>query len=349
MMRPLSRALGRSLLHPALLAIATLVAWPGVVVAQSADDCRVPPGSETTPPNAAGVSTEVRVGVYLVDVSRIANADQAATVDFTVRLTWNDSRLAPTEERTCRFPLGAVWNPRVMIVNDRSLQGRLDQVVEVDATGRVRYVQRFRGAVATPLDLREFPFDQQELGIELVATRADPIEIVVDQSLQGRTEQFTISDWSVGASTAQRGTRAIGPNSRLAALRFSVTAERDPTFFLWRIVLPLCLIVCMSWSVFWIDPTVLPAQMGVSTSSVLTLIAFYLAVGNMLPRIPYLTRLDRFLVGATLLVFLAFAEAVITTTLNRHGRTELSARIDRWSRVAFPMVFATIVVLWVWP
>ena len=39
-------------------------------------------------------------------------------------------------------------------------------------------------------------------------------------------------------------------------------------------VLPLTLIVFMSWAVFWIKPGLLPPQIGVSTSAILTLIAF---------------------------------------------------------------------------
>ena len=53
----------------------------------------------------------------------------------------------------------------------------------------------------------------------------------------------------------------------------------------------------MSWAVFWINPRYLPAQVGVSTSAVLTLIAFQFSLGYLLPKVSYLTRADRFVMG----------------------------------------------------
>ncbi len=47
----------------------------------------------------------------------------------------------------------------------------------------------------------------------------------------------------------------------------------------------------------------------------LTLIAYRFLLGGMLPRISYLTRLDYFLLGSTVLVFLALVEAACTSRL----------------------------------
>ena len=82
-----------------------------------------------------------------------------------------------------------------------------------------------------------------------------------------------------------------------------------------------------------------------STSAVLTLIAFLFSLGQILPRLSYLTRADRFVLGSVLLVFTAFGEALVTTSLANRGREELALKIDRISRFVFPAAFAVVVLV----
>ena len=99
----------------------------------------------------------------------------------------------------------------------------------------------------------------------------------------------------------------------------------------------------MSWAVFWIDPKEIGPQLGLAGTSMLTLIAFQFAFTGLLPRISYLTRADRFVFSASLLVFLALAEAVATSALARQGRMALANRLDQTSRFAFPVALVTII------
>ena len=100
----------------------------------------------------------------------------------------------------------------------------------------------------------------------------------------------------------------------------------------------------MSWAVFWINPRYLPAQVGVSTSAVLTLIAFQFSLGYLLPKVSYLTRADQFVMGSALLVFLAFGEALLTASLADRDKSELAHRVDAGSRLLFPLAFIVVVV-----
>jgi len=112
--------------------------------------------------------------------------------------------------------------------------------------------------------------------------------------------------------------------------------------------MPLGLIVFMAWTVFWIDPKHLAPQIGVSTATVFTLIAFQLGLGRFLPRVSYLTRADKFLLGATGLVFLALGEAIMTSKLADSDREKLSRRIDLWSRWTYPALFALLLIFTLW-
>jgi hypothetical protein len=76
----------------------------------------------------------------------------------------------------------------------------------------------------------------------------------------------------------------------------------------------------------------------------LTLIAFIFATTNMVPELGYLTRLDQFIIGSTILVFLALLQSVTTSYLVTTKREQVSLRMDLVCRVAFPLAFAALVL-----
>jgi cadmium resistance protein CadD (predicted permease) len=99
------------------------------------------------------------------------------------------------------------------------------------------------------------------------------------------------------------------------------------------------LIVMMSWLVFWIDPTLSSAQISVAVTSMLTLIAYRFAIGADVPKLPYLTLLDAFILLSSILVFLSLIEVMVTTALALNNRVETARMLDRHSRWVFPLVF----------
>jgi hypothetical protein len=129
---------------------------------------------------------------------------------------------------------------------------------------------------------------------------------------------------------------------------FGLIVHRELGHTLWKVLVPLILIVFMAWTVFWIDPTLLPPQVGIATSSVLTLIAFNLSLGYLLPRISYLTRADRFILGCSVLVFLALGETVLTSRLAKTDRYDAALRVDRWSRWLYLAALAVIAAWSLW-
>jgi hypothetical protein len=311
--------------------------------------CRVSSAVANARPDPDGVPTQVRVGLYVIDITSINDRDLSFTADAFLRLQWNDPRLAAGTEGTslanCKPRIDDVWNPRVQIVNRRQLSKQVEDVVEVDPEGTVTYRQRFYGEFSSKLDLADFPFDKQVLWMR-VGSLYSPEEVlyVNDENLTGRVDTFSIPDWFVGPVAARVSSQYFSPQERsLARIDFSFESTRDSGFYVWRVIVPLALIVFMSWTVFWIDPSHLGAQLSVSTASVLTLIAFQFALSSLLPRISYLTRMDQFLLGSTGLIFLALGESVFTSTLAQRTDSALPRKIDQWSRWIFAALFVGIV------
>ena len=95
----------------------------------------------------------------------------------------------------------------------------------------------------------------------------------------------------------------------------------------------------MSWAPLWIDASKVDLQFGIASSTVITLIAYRFLLANLLPKLPYLTRLDYLTLSGTILVFASFLEVLVTSLFTAATRRGVTKRIDFWCRLAFPVAF----------
>lgn len=308
--------------------------------------CEAEPLDAQEPPPHAD-SLPVQMGVLVVDLLQIDDVDQSFEAVVIVRLAWRDPRLASGTEGTRSLPLEEVWSPRFVITNEIQTRTQFRDMVQVEPDGTVVYMQRFAGRYYSPLDLREFPFDTQVLQLRVTFPDFEPesLALVPDLQYTGILGGASASQWSIG--TPELRSDPIEPlaNISRASILLTFEIERKPNYYIWKMIAPMVLIVFMSWTVFWISPENAGAQIGVATSSMLTLIAYRFILGNLLPRVAYLTELDLFIFGATLLVFLALLSVVLTNHLGRVQRHGTALRVDVAARWVFPCVFALMIAL----
>jgi hypothetical protein len=301
-------------------------------------------------PNADSGPTQISVGIWVGDISNIDGAQQSFTAEIAVVLRWKDPRLAHTGKGVMRCPLEQIWHPRVSIVNEtNSVSRRLPESVEVESDGTVTYRQRYVGAFTQPLRLRSFPFDRQTFRVQLVAVRYQSNEVVfvpdqrwVRDGLKeagGISPSITLPDWTVEKWELKPLLYALAPGHQYSSYAFEFTASRNVQHYILKVILPLVLIVIMSWAVFWIDPINASSQVSIAMTSMLTLIAYRFAIDSQLPLLPYMTRLDVFILVSTLLVFFSLIEVVATIILDNTQKKKRAVRIDRYCRVIFPVIF----------
>jgi hypothetical protein len=221
--------------------------------------------------------------------------------------------------------------------------------VEVEPDGTLTYRQLYAGAFTQPLRLQSFPFDRQTFRVQLVAVRYQSNEImfVPDQvwirdglkGAGGISPSVTLPDWTIEKSELKPLVYALAPHHQYSSYAFEFTASRNVQHYLLKVILPLVLIVIMSWAVFWIDPINASAQVSIAMTSMLTLIAYRFAIDSQLPLLPYMTRLDVFILASTLLVFFSLIEVVATIILDNTQKKKRAVRIDRYCRVIFPAIF----------
>jgi hypothetical protein len=294
--------------------------------------------------------TEVKFFIFVVDVDAINDAEQNFATNVYIRLSWKDYRLANPGSQSRQMPLNDVWNPRIVLVNQQGLVPKsLPEVVQVEPDGTVTYHQRYTGRLSQPLKLSEFPMDKHSFTIQFAAAgyKADELNFVED-TLQRDSftykggeiaKQFSVPDWKIlGFSTSALPYSPVA-GIRSAGFSLAFEARRYVAYYIWQVVLPLTVIVIMSWSAFWLDETQVGARIGVATSAILTLIAYRFVLASLLPRLPYMTRMDYLTVGSTLLVLLALIIVLWTSLTEHRGHKRMSHIIDICARFGFPLIF----------
>ncbi|MHC4942801.1 MAG: hypothetical protein ACYTG7_07245 [Planctomycetota bacterium] len=309
---------------------------------------------DTSRPGEGQGPTQIRFFIGVLDIDKIEGADQSFSANFYVRLRWKDERLTHGGKSVRKSPLDTVWNPRIAVVNQGGIIRRtLPDVVEVTRDGIVTYHQRYVGSLSQPLKLSEFPRDRHDFTIQFVAAGYTEEELVFvpdvvqrEGELTGCTlsDELSLSDWVIKKFQAMSHPFEPVAEVRTAGFAFEFEAERRFLYYFWQVIVPLLVVVAMSWAAFWIDPSQAGSQISVATSSILTLIAYRFVVAGLLPRLSYMTRIDYFTLGSTMLVFLALVEVILTSYLANRNRVELARTIDRFARFAFPTVFLLLFV-----
>lgn len=303
-------------------------------------------------PDPEGVPTRVTASIVLLDMTDIVDVRQSFTADVFMLLEWKDSRLAKDDaEEVRRLYMNRVWHPNLQVLNEKSLSAQLPEVVSVTRDGTVAYRQRYIGTFTIPLHLANFPFDSHRLKISIVAAgyTPDEVEFVAHPQLNGREDKLTLAGWSIDAGNARIAPYHVDVLDRsVAGFELDFRIQRDSMFYLLRLIGPLLLIVLIGWGTCWINPLDTGAQIRLGATGFLTLVAYQFAVGGLLPKVSYLTRMDLFVAGITSIIFCCLGKAVLGDHLRAKGKEQTVVKINRGFRWAYfgAVLVVTTIAFW---
>lgn len=306
-------------------------------------------------PDPSGEPTLVTLSILIFDIDEIDDVNQRFSVDMFTMVAWHDSRLALPEDEsvglTRSVPLDKIWTPQGIVVNDRGLREQLPLTADIDDLGNVVSRQRLSGELAVPLELKNFPFDKQQLPIDVVSYQNSPDEVrfLVNTDIRGDAGSFSAAGWRMRIIEPEYGEFTIPATGIVRPrLTYYVEAQRDAKYYLLTMFFPMSLIVFMSWTVFWLQPDLVKTRIGLSTGSIFSLLAMGFSIRLGLPAVSYMTRADLFVFGCTLMVFVALGVAVIASRWANSDRMEQAHRLNaiaRWVYVALFGLVATIAMI----
>jgi hypothetical protein len=215
-------------------------------------------------------------------------------------------------------------------------------------------------------DYRKFPFDIQNLdiSIENKVFNKDVIVYVPDtkttyiNTIEGKSieilngDQYNISKMESKLGNyiykTNFGDPGIEGEDEYSRISFEISISRNPTGMMQKISLPLLVVLILSYLVFFIPDDEIGTASGLTVTALLAAIAFQWTLNDSLPKVSYLTLIDKIFYLVYAFIFYAMAQTVVTYNL---GRTDspvlqkISHATEKHSRYLFPLVFLILFIL----
>ena len=175
--------------------------------------------------------------------------------------------------------------------------------------------------IKADFDLKNFPFDKQVLRIELTApynvdynekknypkpfvtTFTPRKNVLLDLEKYKKNnylKEWRIVDINIYNSLVindeiSRFDREKITQSIYDTISLDITVDRNTNYFIFKIIIPVFLILSIAWSVMWIPPNQVESRLTTSIVALLALIAYNFVFNEDLPKLSYLTSLDRYI------------------------------------------------------
>jgi hypothetical protein len=302
-----------------------------------------------TPPSENGEKIPVQIALRIINLSDIDEVAQRFSVVAYLMATWKDPRLAFTPktawEKFRVYRVDEVWMPHFDFANGVVPHSASDVTLRAFPDGTMKYYERSSAELSNSFYLRAFPFDRQRLEIFIhppisEAAVVNLVGAAGDASLSVEVRVYSsLAQWTVLGIRASAEPIRILNTETTNQMRFAIEVQRRSNFYIWKVFLPLLLMVVLSWTVFWIDNSELNSQVNISVTTILTVIAFAFAISSNLPKVPYLTFIDVFFLSCYVFVFITAIELTLVHVAGRTKRDRMGRTVRHFTRIALPVLF----------
>ncbi|MFI4955010.1 MAG: hypothetical protein ACHP9Y_03765, partial [Gammaproteobacteria bacterium] len=304
-------------------------------------------------PDINGKKVPVSIAFRVLNLEMVNEEEQTFKIVGYLTAEWKDPRLAFTPENSQQryqiYRPDQIWIPNFDFANGVVPHSAYDVTVRVFPDGTVRYYERSSAELSNIYNLHTFPFDTQYLRIRIQPSISggDISEFFPRMTNPINADEDAYSalvEWTVLGETALVEKIHVAGNEWINAVIFDIEIKRDPTFYIWKVFLPLLLMVILSWTVLWIEPSELSSQAQISVTTILTVIAFSFAISSSMPKVPYLTLIDIFFLTCYFFAFITAIEMTSMHFLGLRNHKQISRKVQKTSRIILPTSFALTII-----
>ena len=263
-----------------LAALALLCAGLAPALAQDAD--------------ATSDIKEVVVGGYINEIHHVELRTHSYPGDIYIWFRWDDPEDAPHET----FEFMNLFDPEAHVESVG-----YDEPEVMESNGQFYNYIRHQGAFSSAMKMTKYPFDDHvlrfviedaEYGTEELRYVPDPEGVTINSeiSLPGYrigTPRMIIEDKAYPTTFGDLNNPETGAYSRVI---FEVPIARPWQYGVFKLFLPVLIVMMCSGLALAIDPTHTEGRIGLAITALLTMVAMQITTASSLPEVGYLTLLD---------------------------------------------------------
>jgi len=343
----------RILIYAMFLMLCQIIA--ATASAQASDD---PPFILGPPDSSEPIP--IHIGFFLSDVTDVDEEREMFEFEAVLTASWRDERQAFDPKKLGvmeqvyqgAFQFNEVYNgwwPQLVLANKSGVFEREGEILRIKPDGSMTYVQVLDAVVKSEMNLHQFPFDQQSFEIIFKVLELDRSGVVLIPDLANsgnRRQGVGLAQWvfqDLTVSTLDHNLRFLdGYKERRSHLAVNINMTRNPSYMLLLVVVPLFILIMLSWSIFWMDGESLGNRMDISFLGILTIVAYQIMISGILPRIDYWTLMSVFLYLSLTSMAAGVVVNLYVSHLDRVGRAMEGNMVDRRCRWLFPAAYFSL-------
>ena len=257
----------------------------------------------------ATTATEVTVGLYGVNAYDLDVAANTFYLSGYMWLRWSGDAdpVSTLEISNVVEEWGLLINP---LLEEPEVLDNGDNVMPL----------RIQGRFFQPFDLRDYPLDSQRLTliVEDSSNTEDVFVYVPDTEASGLDSNFKVPGWKVTGFSSERLTHDYGSSfgsdsesaSKYSALRFAVEIERVKNLFVWKLLLPVILVLGTNWLALILHPRLIEVRTAMPATALLTTVFLQQSSLDALPQVSSLVLMDLIYVISYALIVITFAQVI---------------------------------------
>lgn len=289
----------------------------------------------------------VHIGLQMDQITVVNQKEENFSIVASLVMEWKDPEFAYSPD-TCQCTelilkdddindyvagRGLLW-PEFTLFNQQDRRWTQNQLAVIAYDGSVYYFERFTVTIQAPnFDFQQYPYDKQifDIAVDLLI----PEEFYIYAPLEGFSavgKKLGVEAWIVTGFDESISSQNYG--SRYS---FDFTAKRNTGYFLFRLWIPLGLIISVSWITFFLKDYV--KRIEITAGNLLLFIAFNFTIGDDLPKLGYITFADSIMMVTFLISALVVMFNVVLRRLAITERGALAERIDRYTIGIYPLAY----------
>jgi hypothetical protein len=190
--------------------------------------------------------------------------------------------------------------------------------------------------IQNDFNLQTFPFDRQILKIAYLSTNnIDDYEMTHKWNTFSAMDYFIkkqkISGWDIKGFNLYNTLEEDEQYNFVSTAVIEIQIERQHGYYIYKVLVPILLILMVCWSVVWVDPKELESRLTITIVCLLSLIAYNFVIDSELPKLEYLTVMDWIILISYIYATIPNFISIISFKLYKKNR-RLSDKIELYSK-----------------